>query len=277
MFGSASLPAFGSLIANVSTSGLTPPHTRVFTLSGGDAGGRKWTRTFSVQYMGLAPKPAVSAATNGASFQQAFAPGMVLSLFGSNLATGTQSAGVLPLTSWLSGALVTVNNQPAPLYYVSPGQVNLQIPYETPPGPTILTVYSGEFSGSFEIQVKATAPGIFTTANGEPVPTAGGYPGQEMALFITGAGTVTPALLTGDAPYTQPLPAPVAPVTVSVGGVSAPVQFAGTPWGLVGVTQINFTVPQVSAGPQPLVVKVGDNQSQTATFTVTSCSGSCIQ
>ena len=277
MFGSATLPAFGSLTANVSTSGLTTPHTRVFTVSGADAGGRKWTRTLSVRYLGLAPKPTVSAAANGASFEQAFAPGMVLSLFGSNLATGTQVAGVLPLTSWLSGALVTANNQPAPLYYVSPGQVNLQIPYETPPGPTILTVYSGEFTGSFEIQVRATAPGIFTAANGEPVPDAGGYPGREVALFITGAGAVTPALSTGDAPYALPLPAPIAPVTVSIGGASAPVRFAGNPWGLVGVTQINLNVPAVPAGPQPLVVKVGDNQSQTARFTVTSCSGSCIQ
>jgi uncharacterized protein (TIGR03437 family) len=277
MFGSATLPAFGSLIANVSTSGLTTPHTRVFTLSGADAGGRKWTRTISVQYMGLPPKPTISAGANGASFQQAFAPGMVLSLFGSNLATGTQTAGVLPLTSWLSGTLVTVNNQPAPLYYVSPGQVNLQIPYETQPGPTILTVYSGEFNGSFEIQVKATAPGIFTTATGAPVPSSGGHPGQEVALFITGDGQVAPLLPNGYAPYTVPLPAPIAPVTVTIGGSAAPVRFASIPWGLVGVTQINITVPQVPAGPQPLVVKIGENLSQTATFSVTSCSGPCIQ
>jgi uncharacterized protein (TIGR03437 family) len=172
---------------------------------------------------------------------------------------------------------VAVNNEPAPLYYVSPGQVNLQIPYATPPGPATLTVYSGEFSTKFNIQVAATAPGIFTDANGDPVPSAGGYPGQELALYITGAGEVTPGVPTGYAPYTVPLPAPVAPITVSIGGAPAPVLFAGVPWGLVGVTQINFTVPQVPAGPQPLVVKVGDNPSQTATFAVTSCSGICIQ
>jgi uncharacterized protein (TIGR03437 family) len=58
-------------------------------------------------------------------------------------------------------------------------------------------------------------------------------------------------------------------VTVTVGGVNAPIQFIGIPSGLAGVTQINYQVPSgLSTGPQPVVVTVGGFASQTATLTV---------
>jgi uncharacterized protein (TIGR03437 family) len=59
-------------------------------------------------------------------------------------------------------------------------------------------------------------------------------------------------------------------VTVTVGGVPADVSFVGIPSGLVGVTQINFTVPQSApAGSQPVIVTIGSAASPAATLSVT--------
>jgi uncharacterized protein (TIGR03437 family) len=65
------------------------------------------------------------------------------------------------------------------------------------------------------------------------------------------------------------LPAPVAPVVVTVGGIEAQIQFIGVIPGVVGATQVNFVVPQnAPAGMQPVVVTVGGVASQTAYMTV---------
>ena len=76
--------------------------------------------------------PAISGLANGASFRQAYAPGMVLTIFGSNLADATWIAPSVPLALQAAGVSVTIGTVSAPLYYVSPGQLNVQIPYETP-------------------------------------------------------------------------------------------------------------------------------------------------
>jgi uncharacterized protein (TIGR03437 family) len=57
-------------------------------------------------------------------------------------------------------------------------------------------------------------------------------------------------------------------VGLTVAGVSAPILFAGIPPGLVGVTQINFQVPQVAPGDQPVVVTVGGQPGRSAILTV---------
>ena len=65
---------------------------------------------------------------------QSYAPGMLLSVYGTALGDFVQSAGAIPLPQYLAGFEASVNGVPTPLYYVSPNQVNIQIPYETPPG-----------------------------------------------------------------------------------------------------------------------------------------------
>jgi uncharacterized protein (TIGR03437 family) len=125
------------------------------------------------------------------------------------------------------------------------------------------------------LQIAAAAPGIFTTSTGVLVPTASAARGEEVAFYITGAGTVSPALADGAAPPSSTplaeLPAPTQGTTVTIGGVQANIDFIGIPWALVGVTQINVTVPTgIATGPQPVVVKVGGVASPAATITVTN-------
>jgi uncharacterized protein (TIGR03437 family) len=85
---------------------------------------------------------------------------------------------------------------------------------------------------------------------------------------------VTPAVGTGDPPANDTpvsgLPAPRLPLSLTVGGVPVTPFFVGIPYGLVGVTQINFTVPgNVPAGTQPVVVTIGGVDSTPGKFTVT--------
>jgi uncharacterized protein (TIGR03437 family) len=99
--------------------------------------------------------------------------------------------------------------------------------------------------------------------------------GATTTLFITGEGQVTPSLATGTSPSAGTpltrLPKPQLPVTVTVGGQAATIEFIGIPPGLVGVTQVNYQIPaNTPAGDQPVVVTVGGVASQAASLTVTN-------
>ena len=112
------------------------------------------------------------------------------------------------------------------------------------------------------------APGIF------PLPNAAGKQGQILTAYVTGAGSLNPPVTTGAAPAAgEPsywLAKPILPVSLTVGGVPAALDFVGTPTWSAGITQINFMIPPTAAlGPQPVVVTVGGVASSPVTLTVT--------
>jgi uncharacterized protein (TIGR03437 family) len=256
------------------------PQTHSFSFSGVDIVGRTWSVQLTLPFVGFQPSaatpaPTIAGSTNGASYQQAYAPGMILSIFGTQLGSGTLPASTLPLPTYMENFEATVNGTLAPLYYVSPSQVNLQIPYGTPSGPATLVVYESGQSASSTLQIVPAAPGIFTDATGNTVPYASGSAGQTLVLFLTGDGEVSPALASGSSPSTSlpvtGLPQSILPVTLTIGGKPATIAFDGIPYGLAGVTQINFVVPAgLAAGPQQVVVTVGTTASKPATFTIVS-------
>jgi adhesin/invasin len=219
----------------------------------------------------------VNGVGNAFSFGPGSAPGEILSLFGTGLAPASPSsstASTLPLPTNPEGVSVTFNGVPAPLYYVSPTQLNVQVPYETPAGTAILGVINNGAVAAYTLPIVAAAPGISGAILGPHGPTTSAAHGDVLTIFVSGSGDVTPALASGAAPAaTTPvasLPQPRLPVNVTVGGAPAQVLFIGNPgWG-VGVTQINFTVPQnVNSGPQPLVVTVGSTPSPAVQLTIT--------
>jgi uncharacterized protein (TIGR03437 family) len=215
-----------------------------------------------------------AASTPVTARTQAFAPGTLMTVFGTQLSTDTASAGVLPLPISRAGVSATVNGVSAPIYYVSPGQINVQVPYETGIGTAVLGVNNNGQVASFPFVVAAAAPGLFTAADGSLVPSANATQGQTAVAYITGDGDTTTFLITGASPATgtavSKLPRPRLPVTVTVGGAAATVAFVGIPPGLVGVTQLNFIVPTtVPVGVQPVVVSVGGIKTQAGTLTVT--------
>jgi uncharacterized protein (TIGR03437 family) len=146
--------------------------------------------------------------------------------------------------------------------------VNIQIPYETSAGWAILGVNNNGNVASYWFQVAASAPAIFADQGGSLPSSA---PGQGATLRITGDGDALPALLTGATPAvgTANLPKPRLPVTVTVGGTAADVQSVGIHAGNVGITQIDFMVPQSApTGVQPVVVTVGGVASPPVNLTV---------
>jgi uncharacterized protein (TIGR03437 family) len=237
---------------------------------------------FSDAYSALKPYlegPHVGA-VNSASYVPGAAPGMLLSIFGQNLSTGTQVASRVPLPLNMHGTTATVNGTPAPLLYVSPTQVNLQVPYATQPGGmAIVTITSGSGqTTTTEVQVSPVMPGIFTDTLGHIVPSTSAQRGAYATLFITGQGLVSPPVADGAAPPppsqvpVSGLPVPLLPVTVFIGAppIQAQTTFAGIPYYLAGVTQINFIVPpELPPGDQPVIVNVGNVASPAAHINVT--------
>ena len=213
----------------------------------------------------------VTASTNAASFRQVYAPGMIMSVFGALLANSTQSPAVLPLPTQFAGVAATVNGVAAPLYYISPSQINLQIPYATAAGTASLRITFNAQTSVTNITIAFNSPGIFTNpANGAPVPDQTAKRGQTVTLYITGEGAVTPQPATGSLPLPGTTPVPTQQVKVSVGGVTAPTTYVGVPSWSIGATQINYTVPLTAPlGAQPVIVTVGTAASAPATITVT--------
>jgi uncharacterized protein (TIGR03437 family) len=273
LFGSAKLAANGSVSATIGLKNLTVPTKVLFTYSGVDASGRQWSGQMSIPFEGFQTQLQVGGIGNAATGLQTYAPGMILSVYGAALGTFAQSAATIPLPQYLAGFEAYINNVIAPIYYVSPNQVNIQIPYETSPGPATLVAGNPYTNVTYNFTVSAAAPGIFTFQNGSVNPFPSATAGQTVTLFETGDGQVTPSLATGATPsprtQTGSLPKPRLPLSVTVGGQPATVQFVGIPSGLVGVTQINYTVPSGLSGVQPVVVTVGGVASPAASITVT--------
>jgi uncharacterized protein (TIGR03437 family) len=272
-FGSSAIPPRGSISATVKFASLNVPATVVFGFTGTDASGQTWSQQLSIPFENASRPLTVAGVANAASYQQVFAPGMLLYVAGTQLSPAVQVANSVPFLEFMGDVTATINGLAAPLYYVSPGQLDIQIPYEIPPGQATLIVMSLGQIGFFQFTVGPAAPGIFAAQDGSLVPFATGKPGDVLPLFITGQGAVSPSVATGAAPSAgtplSQLPAPTLPVKVTVGGELAALTFVGIPPGLVGVTQINFQIPPDAApGAQQVIVTVGNVASAPVTLTV---------
>ena len=232
------------------------------------------TQTFTVTQPAPVSSVNVTHVGNGGSFDQSFSPGMLMSVFGTGLSSGTpQSVGPAPLPlKSSSGTSVTINGIAAPLMYISATQINLQIPYEVPVGKAILIVSSGGQTGSIGFTIQAAAPGIFVDSlNQHIVPNESAAAGSTIGFFLTGVGLVAPTEATGNVPAAGVVPVPKLPVTMTVGGVLATTVYVAIPSWSIGTLQINFVVPlTVATGVQPVVVTVGGVSSQAALLTVTA-------
>lgn len=209
--------------------------------------------------------PTITAVLNGASFGNgaAVAPGSAITLMGSNFGT--------------TGTTVTVNGKTIPLFYTSPTQINGQLPFETSTGTATVTVTAGGVTSSpVSFPVAATAPGIFMYGsnraavlnqdNSLNTSTNGASAGSFVTIYCTGVGAVDNPVPTG-----QPVPGishPVAPVSVTIGGVPSTVIFAGLTPGTVSLAQVSVYVPSVVPGDWPVVVTVGGVPSNAPVITI---------
>ena len=218
---------------------------------------------------------AIVAAGNAYSFKTVASPGMVMTIYGSQLSPSIKQADSLPLPYSLDGVSAAINGIAAPLFYTSAGQLNVQVPYEAGAGPAVLGINNKGAISGFQLEITPSAPGIVVDASGAVVPAVSVRAGGIGTFYMSGEGDVTPSLRTGQPPAVGTsaanLPKPRLPLSVTVGGVQAFIQFAGIPQGVVGVTQVNFVVPStVPAGTQSVVVTVNGVSSPAASIAVTA-------
>ncbi|MEX2304411.1 MAG: hypothetical protein WD733_25940 [Bryobacterales bacterium] len=184
----------------------------------------------------------------------ALSPGGLHSIFGLNLAADTAVARALPLPLSLAGTFVRINGVPAPLLFVSPGQINLQVPFELSGSAAEIAIETpAGLSDLATVAVRPVHPGIFfdpatgdgaiLNADNTLVSEVPARPGETIQIFATGLGAVEPAGRTGVAAATLPQSLTVSPPRVSIGDLEAEVSFSGLAPLLAGVYQINAKVP----------------------------------
>jgi uncharacterized protein (TIGR03437 family) len=256
----------GTIKISASAAGLSPgAYTAVLTIASAATQPQAASVVVTLT-VGGSPNISIAGLVNNFSGGLTAAPGMIAAVFGSGMApAGTAvAAPFLPLPFSMAGVSATVNGVSAPLYYVSPVQVNVQIPYETGAGAAVLAINNNGQVATFQFSVAVTAPGLYASAidntTGMLVSSVTG--GQVLLLYVTGEGDVTPTLATGETPPPQTNPSlypqPRQPVVVTIGGVPVTPLFVGIPYGLTGTTQIDLAVPSgIQAGPQQLIVTVG--------------------
>jgi uncharacterized protein (TIGR03437 family) len=251
------------------------------------------------------PTIAPGGIANGASFQVIpLTGGSLFSIFGSGLASQTASASTVPYSRSLDGVTVQFVNGSttvdAPISYIQPGtgtssQINAQVPWQlVAPGMTatvnLIVSNNGVPSASTPVTIAPFSPGIFgfNTASGImaiaytyqdgmfawPANSVAGLtthpavPGSLVIVYATGLGAVSPTLADGAAPGSV-LTSVNTPPVVMVGGITAPVAFAGLQPQFPGVYQLNITIPAnaPTGNAVPIQIQVGGVTSP-ANFTI---------
>ncbi len=204
--------------------------------------------------------PVLQSVLNAVSFAPTISPGCLIAIFGSGLASSTVAAKNVPLPTTLGTTSVTVGGRPAPLYFVSPTQINAQLPFEvtgdTAPvvvtvdgiASTHLTVYISPFAPSlFSAGANGTGMGLYFDANFQSFTTPL-VPGSTIILYASGLGATNPPATSGSGgAATEPFNRVVTMPDVYIGDVKARVDFAGLAPGFVGVYQLNVVVPSALA------------------------------
>jgi uncharacterized protein (TIGR03437 family) len=235
---------------------------------------------FGTQNSGARASVAAGGLVDAASFRAAISAGSWMTIFGSNLSSTTRSwqaadfvGNTLPIT--LDGVSVQVNGYPAAVSYISPGQINAQVPDGVGTGTaTVQVITPAGGSALGQVAAQAYAPGFFTFGSGGAVfvaatnadgtvvgPNQPAHPGDMVSLYASGFGPTTPGVASGQmfsgaAPLTE-----ASELTVTIGNIAATVQFAGM--SAAGLYQFNLAVPNLPDGNQPVVAQIQGFATQT--------------
>jgi len=200
----------------------------------------------------------VANAAGGAAPQSpsgpAVAPGSIISIFGASLATATVTGPASPLAQTLGGVTVHMGDTLLPLYFVSPTQINAQLPSGVALGAQSLTVSgTGQPDVAAGFTVAQDAPGVFPQMiNGQAfalavhqdgslvTPSSPAAQGELLTIYGTGFGATNPPRPEGLAVPASPPLALVDPVTVQVGSDTITPQNAFAAPGSVGMDAVQF-------------------------------------
>jgi uncharacterized protein (TIGR03437 family) len=207
------------------------------------------------------------------------APGSVVSVVGINLAPGEERGPASPLKQSLAGVSIRAAGLLMPLFYVSPGQINAQLPFEIGEGPQNMTVsVPGKPDLTVSFTVARNAPGLFSTAagdtayalaaraDGSPVtPDSPAAKGETITLFGTGFGPYVSTAPDGFALPASPNFMLADTVKLVVGDADVPTSYAGAAAQKVGVNAVSFAVgDNLPEGTNvPVKVRINGHESNT--------------
>jgi uncharacterized protein (TIGR03437 family) len=284
----------------------TPPATNVGNITiylagnagvGGaptEKGDHIYTNKYTLTPSSGGPLPAIGSAgvVNGASFQPGVVPNSWITIQGTDLALTTDTwdkaivAGKLPTS--LDGVTVTVDGQPAYVYFISPTQINALAP-NIGTGSVSATVATPNGKSAAVTAVSTSvSPAFFPWPNSQPVAThsadnswavkngtfAGATtvpakPGEAIILWGTGFGPTNPVPPVGVQVPNDKIYYTASPVTVTINGTPAPVYATALSPGYAGLYQVVVTVPSGMAnGDFPLVATINGAQSPPLTLSV---------
>jgi uncharacterized protein (TIGR03437 family) len=208
--------------------------------------------------------PTAVANVDAARYAPAVAPESIVAAFGTQLASQAVAASTLPLPTTLDGTTVFVNGTPAPLFFVSPTQINYQLPPDVDPGTAQVIVLAKDGTASHgQLTVLPTAPAIFTQrgdGTGAPAAVAAadglnfnllvgnpdGTPRQlEAGVFVSLFGTGLRFAPNTDLNDQNGV---AESLRVVIGGMNVIPNFAGAQGQFAGLDQINLQIPAALAG-----------------------------
>lgn len=227
---------------------------------------------------------------NAASFAPAgnpISPGEFVTLYLTGLSVPVQTAAP-PYPLSLGGVSVRINNEPAPLYFVGASggafQINALVPYEVQGSTASIVVQSGNTSSNtVTVPLAATAPGVYALNQSGAGPGAilhadysvvnaskPAHAGETVLVFLTGMGTVTPAVQDGQAGGANPLSTSQNQVTVYVADEQCTVIYNGLAPGFPGLYQINVTLPPYlpASGPLPIAISTANAYHDQTTIAI---------
>ena len=218
-----------------------------------------------------APLADFAGVVDAASFEKPVGGGALASLFGSQLATAVTQAQSIPLPTTLSNTSVFVNDVAVPLIFVSPSQINFQMPFEASGTARVRVERQGQRGNTVTVPVGRRGPGLYgfpgttygivinaSRTDGlffawPDIPALAGVskapakPGDFLVLYGSGFGPTDPGVATGAAAGSDPVSSVIETPTVNFGrGVFGPFAdplFVGLTPGFVGLYQVNVQVP----------------------------------
>lgn len=209
------------------------------------------------------------------------APGTIMSIYGTNLSSATGQPSAIPLPTSFNNTSVIIGGVTAPLFYVSPSQINAQIPYQLGGNNQyqVIVTTNGAVSAPQPIQLAQATPGIAAFPDGTVIAqhadgslvsaTSPATPGEYLVMYLLGLGDTNTPVTSGDASPSSPLAEPLDTPTLLLNNSPIPVAFSGLTPGLVGLYQMNFQVPAgLAAGSYSLQVTQNNLASNTVTFPV---------
>jgi len=209
-----------------------------------------------------------------------FAPNSIVSIFGSGLAWSAQGLtndtvidNTLPTA--LNGTSVYVMNEPAPLLYVSDGQVNFLVPSNQIDGDvTVRVVREGVTGPEITVTLVDAAPALFQTAAGYAIaahldnslvaPGSPAQAGEIVVVYACGLGMTQPNPAPGVIPQSAAVIQALSNLTVYLGGTAidpASILYAGLSPGTAGLYQINLVLPENPGTDPEIRVAIADQSS----------------